>query len=106
MTAAGDLNRRLVLEAPVETDDGAGGVIRDYATAATVWASVTPIGAKAIVVAQALGDTVTHRIIVRDGLTLTTQHRFRDGTRLFYVADVREREDRRFLEVDAQERTG
>jgi hypothetical protein len=26
VTGAGDLNRRLVLEAPVETDDGAGGV--------------------------------------------------------------------------------
>jgi SPP1 family predicted phage head-tail adaptor len=105
MTEIGDLNRRLVLEAPVETDDGAGGVTRSYATAATVWASITPVSAKDSVVAQALGDTVTHRIVIRPGPTLTTQHRFRDGTRLFYVATVREREDRRFLEVDAQERT-
>ena len=48
---------------------------------------------------------MTHRIVIRPGPTLTTRHRFRDGARLFYVATVREREDRRFLEIDAQERT-
>ena len=32
MTAIGELNRRLVLQAPVESDDGAGGVTRSYAT--------------------------------------------------------------------------
>jgi SPP1 family predicted phage head-tail adaptor len=105
MTRIGDLNRRLVLEAPVETDDGAGGVTRSYATAATVWASIVPVSARDGVVAQALGDTVTHRIIIRLGPALTTQHRFRDGARLFAVATVREREDRRFLEIGAQERT-
>ena len=31
MTRPGDLNRRLVLEAPVETPDGTGGVTRGYA---------------------------------------------------------------------------
>ena len=46
MTAIGELNRRLVLEAPVETDDGAGGVTRSYATGATVWASIAPFGAR------------------------------------------------------------
>ena len=35
MTEIGDLKHRLVLEAPVETDDAAGGVTRSYATAAT-----------------------------------------------------------------------
>jgi SPP1 family predicted phage head-tail adaptor len=104
MTGIGDLSRRLVLEAPVETDDGAGGVTRSYASAATVWASITPVGASASVVAQALGDTVTHRIVIRPGPALTTQHRFRDGARVFTIATIREREDRRFLEIDAQER--
>ena len=30
MTGPSDLNRRLVLEAPAEADDGAGGVTRLY----------------------------------------------------------------------------
>ena len=36
----GALNRRLVLEAPVETADGAGGVTRGYESAGALWASV------------------------------------------------------------------
>ena len=32
MIDPGELNRRLVLEAPVESADGAGGVTRSYAT--------------------------------------------------------------------------
>jgi head-tail adaptor len=35
------LNRRLVLEAPVESADSAGGVIRGFAAIATLWVSVT-----------------------------------------------------------------
>ncbi len=35
MTGPGELRHRLVLEAPVETPDGAGGVTRSYATLAT-----------------------------------------------------------------------
>jgi SPP1 family predicted phage head-tail adaptor len=104
MTAIGELNRRLVIEAPVETPDGAGGVARSYAAAATVWASIVPVDATAGIVAQALGATVTHRIVIRPGPALTAQHRFRDGARLFYVVGVREREDRRFLEIEAHER--
>jgi SPP1 family predicted phage head-tail adaptor len=104
MTAIGELNRRLVLEAPAEMPDGAGGVTRSYTTAATVWASIAPIGAASGPVAQALGASVTHRIVIRPGPSVTVQHRFRDGTRLFYVRDVRDREDRRFVEIHAQER--
>src|SRR5262245_35044756 len=36
MTAPGDLNRRLVLEAPVESEDGAGGVTRLYDVVTTL----------------------------------------------------------------------
>lgn len=105
MTAIGELNRRLVLEAPVETPDGAGGVSRSYAATATVWAALTPIAAAGGVSADALGATVTHRIIIRPGPELTVHHRFRDGTRTFAVVSVRARENNRFLEVHAQERT-
>ena len=45
MSNPGLLNRRLVLEAPVETADGAGGVARSFNEIATLWVSVTPISA-------------------------------------------------------------
>jgi SPP1 family predicted phage head-tail adaptor len=101
---AGELDRRLVLEAPVETDDGAGGVSRSYETVATLWAQVTPARARSNVAADSLAALVTHRIVVRAPRTVTTLNRFRDGTRIFHVVAFRETADRRFLEIDAEER--
>jgi head-tail adaptor len=104
VTAAGNLDRRLVLEVPAETDDGAGGVTRGYATVATVWAQVTPVRARADAAADSLAALVTHRIVVRAPRTLNTLNRFRDGMRIFRVVAFRETADRRFLEIDAEER--
>ena len=42
----GVLNRRLVLEAPAETGDGAGGVVRTYEAVTTLWAQVTPVSGR------------------------------------------------------------
>ena len=36
MTAPGDLDRRLLLQAPVETGDGEGGVARSYTDVCTL----------------------------------------------------------------------
>jgi SPP1 family predicted phage head-tail adaptor len=104
VTGAGDLNRRLALEAPVETDDGAGGVTRSYQTAATMWAQVTPVRARTDVAADSLAALVTHRILIRAPRTVTTLNRFRDGARIFRIVAFRETADRRFLEIDAEER--
>jgi SPP1 family predicted phage head-tail adaptor len=104
VTAIGELNRRLVLEAPVETDDGAGGVTRSYQAATTLWARVTPAAARAVVAADSLAALVTHRIVVRAPRTITGLHRFRDGARIFRVVAFRETADRRFVEIEAEER--
>ncbi len=104
MTEIGQLDRRLVLEAPSESADGAGGVARGYATVATVWASLTPVSARADTTAASLGAIVTHRIVIRAGRDLTTFHRFRDGARVFAIVAFRDSADRRFIEIDAAER--
>ena len=105
MIDPGELNRRLVLEAPVETADGAGGVTRSYATVTTLRAAVRPASARGDVVAAAAGATVTHRIVVRARTDLTTRHRLRDGTRIFRIVALRD-QDRtgRFTELAAEER--
>lgn len=100
----GRLDRRLVLEAPVDTPDGAGGVTRSYEMVATLWASVEPLAARADVSAVALGANVTHHIRVRFDPAITLRHRLRDGSRVFRIVSIRERE-RRFLDIDAEERT-
>ena len=100
----GDLNRRLTLQAPVETVDGEGGVSRTYADVCTLWAQVLPLVGRADVAADSLGAANRYRIIIRARDDVTTRHIFRDGARSYRVAAARLSADRRFLEIDAEER--
>jgi SPP1 family predicted phage head-tail adaptor len=104
MSATGRLNRRLTLEAPVETPDGAGGVARTYEAVATLWAAVEPETARGGLDADARGATVTHRITIRMRDGLTTRHRLRDGARLYRIVSLRE-ESAGFLSIRAEQRT-
>jgi SPP1 family predicted phage head-tail adaptor len=104
MTAPGDLNRRLLLEAPVESDDGAGGVTRLYDVVTTLWAQVLPLSAAASVAADNPGATLHYRLVIRARADITTRHRFQDGTRIYRILAARLSADRRFLEIDAEER--
>jgi head-tail adaptor len=100
----GRLRHRLVVETPVESDDGSGGVVRSYVDAATVWAARTPLGGRADVDADTGGAVATWRILMRAGPALTTRHRLRDGTRRFDIVAVVVRDDG-LLDVTAHERT-
>jgi SPP1 family predicted phage head-tail adaptor len=102
MTAIGELNRRLVLEAPNETDDGEGGVTRLYNAVMTLWAQVVPLSARADVAAHSLGAASRYRIVIRPRSDVTTGHHFLDGARVYRVIAVRETEDRSFLRIDAE----
>jgi hypothetical protein len=46
MIDPGALKTRLTIEAPVESDDGQGGLVRGYATFAKAWAQVTQLSAR------------------------------------------------------------
>jgi SPP1 family predicted phage head-tail adaptor len=105
MTDPGALKQRLVLEVPAETPDGAGGVTRDYATVATLWAAVTPVAARESVVAEDGGASVTHRILIRMRDDLTTRHRLRKGERIWRITGMRDADaSGRFLLIEAEER--
>jgi len=103
MTAPGELNRRLVLEAPAETADGAGGVTRLYDVVTTLWAQVTPVSARADVAAGSLGAVLRSRIVIRKRDDVSTRHRLLDGARIYRILSARESADRRFLEIEAEE---
>jgi SPP1 family predicted phage head-tail adaptor len=95
-----------VLEAPVEIPDGAGGVTRTYESVATLWAAVMPMSAREQSEADRRGMSVTHRIDLRFSADITSQHRFRDGDRVFRIVSLRDRDGRkRFLRVEAEERS-
>lgn len=100
----GALNRRLVLEAPAETGDGAGGVVRTYETVTTLWAQVTPVSGRGDIAGDSLGAVLRRRIVIRARSGINTRHRLRDGARVYRIVAVRESDGRRFLEIDAEER--
>jgi head-tail adaptor len=105
MIDPGKLKTRLQVQAPVETDDGQGGVTRSYATLTTAWAQVTPFSARggaADVEADAEGATVKYRIVLRSNFVLNLQHRLVDGARIYRIAAIRDADDRRFIAVDAE----
>jgi SPP1 family predicted phage head-tail adaptor len=104
VTAPGELNRRLTLQAPVETDDGAGGVTRSYAAVTTLWAKVQPVSAQSDVSADRLGAALRLRIVIRARDDLTTRHRFTEGARIYRVLAVQPTADRRFLTIEAEAR--
>ena len=103
MTAPGELNRRLVLEAPSETADGAGGVTLLYDVVTTLWAQVTPVSARADVAADSLGAALRSRIVIRKRDDVSTHHRLLDGAGIYRILSVAESADRRFLEIEAEE---
>ena len=82
MLNPGRLKTRLVLEAPVETPDGQGGVARSYAIAATLWASVAAGSSRDDVRADAAGAGVTHRIGGRSNVEIKGRHPLREGVRV------------------------
>lgn len=98
------LKTRLVIQQPNETPDDQGGVVRSWTTFATVWAQVTPLGARRDMQADADGVTQDYRILLRSNLSLTLQHRFSDGARIYRIVAIRDRDDRRFIEIDADVR--
>lgn len=101
----GRLDHRLTLEVPVESADGAGGVIRSHAAGPLVWAAVTPVSARGEVAAASRGARVTHRIVLRMRSDITTRHRLRKGARLFHIVALREADaSGRFLLIEAEER--
>lgn len=106
MIDPGQLKTRLVIQQPVETPDDQGGVVRTWTTFATVWAQVKPLAARRDVEADADGATQSYRIVLRSHLSLTLQHRFSDGTRIFRIVAIRDRDDRRFIEIDSEVRVG
>ena len=107
MIDPGRLKTRLAIQAPDETDDGQGGVTRSFTTLATVWASVTPVAVRSTdggIEADAEGAAVRYRILLRSNFALTLQHRLLDGTRIYRPTGIRDRDDRRFIEIDAEVR--
>lgn len=105
MIDPGSLDQRLVIVAPSDTPDAAGGVTRTYADAQTVWAQIVPLSAKADAGDDSVGAVVRYRITLRAGPDITTAHQLRRGTQIFLIDGVRpDAAGAHLLVVDAHDR--
>lgn len=108
---APELNRKLLLEAPVRTADGAGGYTTTWTPLGTLWAEISGrTGREARGVTTPL-SRAAYRITVRAAphgapSRPSPEQRFRDGTRIFQINAVTERgADARYLVCHAEEET-
>lgn len=104
MTGPGQLTTRLTLQAPVESDDGQGGVVRSYAAQAVLWAQVVPHAARDRIAAGDDGANQRASITLRGGVALSRAHRLTDGARVYRIVSWRDRDHGAWLEIDAETR--
>ena len=91
------LNRKLVLERPEHVADGAGGFAETWVEAGTLWAEVAARTGREAVSGGVVVSNTAYRITVRAApygapSRPAPEQRFRDGTRLFRIESVAERD--------------
>lgn len=64
-TRIGEMNRRIILQSCVKTDDGYGGKTIEWVDHATVWAKVEPLSGREYFEAHQTQAEVTHRVTTR-----------------------------------------
>ncbi len=92
-----ELNRRLVLERAVQVADGAGGFSESWAVLGVVWAEVVAGSGRDVAGEEVTVSSVPYRITVRGAPVGAASRpkadqRLRDGTRLFKIIAVTERD--------------
>jgi head-tail adaptor len=92
-----ELNRRLVLERAVQVADGAGGFSESWAVLGVVWAEVAAGSGRDVAGEEVTVSSVPYRITVRGAPVGApsrpkADQRLRDGTRLFKIIAVTERD--------------
>jgi len=103
------LNRALELEAVVRTPDGAGGFSEVWSALGTLWAEVLPGSGNDTLGEERMLSAVPYRVTVRGANVAAPSRpkagqRFREGTRLFLIQAVTERDPGgRFLTCFARE---
>ena len=105
MTAIGELRARLVLEEPVRTPDGGGGVSEGWVEVATVWGRIKARPGSEALKADRVTATVMHDITIRYRAGVIPEMRFRAGARIFHILSVVDIKDRsRWLVCRCEER--
>jgi SPP1 family predicted phage head-tail adaptor len=81
----GARSRRFVLELPLESPDGFGGVIRSYAPGPQVWGMMEMLSGAERIRADRPEQSLTHRITLRYRDGVTGANRLTAGPRRFAI---------------------
>lgn len=100
----GELRERLAIRLWREIPNDAMGSNPSYGEPVWVWGKVRPVSATVYYGAKQVDDTVTHRITLRAGVTITPAHVIEWSGRRFRVRRQIELGDtRRFVTVEVEE---
>lgn len=103
------LTRPLQLEAVQTAADGAGGYVQSWASLGTLWAELRAGSGREVAGEDVVISTTAYRITVRAAAVGSParpkpEQRFRDGSRIFTILSVAERDaDARYLICTARE---
>ena len=102
------LDRRLLLEAPEDTSDGAGGVTRSWQVLGAVWAALEPRTGRAVDAAAGSVARMPYRITLRAAPAGSPARpkpgqRLRAGARVFHVQAVADEPGGAWLTCFAEE---
>jgi head-tail adaptor len=91
------LNRALELEAATRVPDGAGGFVMTWASQATLWAEIVAGSGRDPAGEEVTLSSVPYRVTVRAAPVGSRgrpkpEQRFREGTRIFAILAVTERD--------------
>ncbi|MEI6098001.1 MAG: head-tail adaptor protein [Alphaproteobacteria bacterium] len=92
-----DLNRSLLLEAPTQVADGAGGYSVTWTVIGTLWGDIKAGSGRDLAGVEITLASVPYRITVRGAPVGSPrrplpQQRFRDGTRVYHILAVTEQD--------------
>lgn len=94
-TPIGARGRRFVLELPLESPDGFGGVIRSYAAGPQLWGAIEMLSGDERVRAGREEQAVTHRVTLRYRDGVTSAMRLARGLRKFAIRSAADPDGRR-----------
>jgi SPP1 family predicted phage head-tail adaptor len=93
--AIGARRRRFVLELPLESPDGFGGIIRTYAAGPQLWGAIERVDGEERFRAGRPEQAATHRVRLRYRDGVTAAHRLVSGPRRFQIRTAADPDGRR-----------
>lgn len=105
MTRIGEMDKKVTIQAPTETDDGGGQYVPSWSTFATVWARIADPSPYQIVSAEKVGQRITHTITIWYLSGVTQAMRIKYGSRYLYIQTVNNVDEAsEFLLITAEEK--